>query len=217
MKPKLILCLALFLSRALLVSAAPADPADGWTPEPLRFEIQSPYNLPHSDRSTYDARSATYHLWVFRTDMPDAKSSTRPPRTEMSFDKYSSGRHQFAADVMVMTNTSSVTIMQVFGGEDHHDDSAQRATSLQLRVYDGKLKCYDKDTLLSDIYGKWFHLNVTHDAGTHEIQVFINGKLAMTVKDNGGKEWHMKCGVYAQKEAKGKMDVLYRNIKIYRK
>jgi hypothetical protein len=128
----------------------------------------------------------------------------------MSFEKYTSGRHQFEADVMVVTNTSRVSIMQVFGGENGH------ATSLQLRVYDGKLKEYEHTTLLSDIYGRWFHLNVTHDVATHEIQIFIDGKLALTTKDNGGKEWHFKCGVYAQEKSSHKMEVAYRNLKIYK-
>jgi len=128
----------------------------------------------------------------------------------MSFDKYVTGEHLFEADVLVVTNTSRVTIMQIFGADE-------RATSLQLRVYDGSLKHYDDKTLLPDIYGQWFHLNVTHDVTTHEIQIFINGKPALTTRDSGGKEWHFKCGVYAQKNPSQKMEVFFRNIKIYQK
>jgi hypothetical protein len=196
---------------SLLVSVAWADLTTGWTPEMLHFEIQSPYNLKPSDRYTYDVKMDTHHFWVFDTDKPDTKSSKRPPRTEMSIDKYTSGQHQFEADVMVVTNTSRVSVMQIFGGENHH------ATSLQLRVYDGNLKEYDHATLLSNIYGQWFHLNVTHDVATHKIQIFINGKPALTTKDNGGNEWHFKCGVYAQEKPSHEMEVYYRNIKIYRK
>jgi alginate lyase len=207
MKHKIILISFVF---GFFISAKAADLTNGWSPEPLHFEIQSPYNLKHSERYAYDAARKTYHLWVFNTDKPDTKSSTRPPRTEMSLEKYTSGRHQFEADVMVATNTSRVSIMQIFGGEDHH------ATSLQLRVYNGALKEYEHTTLLSNIYGQWFHLNVTHDVATHEIQVFINGNPAFTNKDHGGKEWHFKCGVYAQEKPSHKMEVFYRNIKIYK-
>jgi len=196
---------------ASLISGASADPTTGWTLEKLHYEIQSPYNLKHDQRYGYDLQTAVYHFWVFDTDNPNFKSSTRPPRTEMSIDKYTSGQHQFEADVLVVTNTSKVSIMQIFGGDDHH------ATSLQLRVYDGNLKEYDGKTLLQDIYGKWFHLNVTHDVTTHEIQVFINGKLVLTMNDNGGKEWHFKCGVYAQQAPSHKMEVFYRNIHVYKK
>jgi len=208
MKNRIILAATAAIS--LFVPPGIAGPADGWTPDTSHFEIQSPYNLKHGERYVFDASTETHHLWVFDKDKPDTKSSTRPPRTEMSFDKYVSGRHQFEADVLVATNTSRVSIMQVFGGEDHH------ATSLQLRVYDGNLKEYEHKTLLSDIYGKWFHLNVTHDVATHEIQVFINGDSVLTNKDYGGKEWHFKCGVYAQEKPSHKMEVYYRNIKIYK-
>ena len=209
MKPKLILCLALVLSGGLTSISAPAsDLASGWTPEKLHFEIQSPYDLKHADRYAYDAGTDTHHLWVFATDKPNSKTSKRPPRTEMSFDKYTSGEHLFEADVLVVTNTSRVTIMQIFGADE-------RATSLQLRVYDGSLKHYESETLLSNIYGQWFHLDVTHDVATHEIQIFINGKSALTTKDNGGTEWHFKCGVYAQVRPSQKMEVFFRNIKIY--
>jgi hypothetical protein len=211
MKPKFILCLALVLSGGLTSISAPvSDLTSGWTPEKLHFEIQSPYDLKHTDRYAYDAGTDMHHLWVFATDKPNTKSSKRPPRTEMSFDTYTSGQHQFEADVLVVTNTSRVSIMQVFGADE-------RATSLQLRVYDGSLKQYEDETLLSNIYGQWFHLNVTHDVATHEIQIFINGKLVQTTKDNGGKEWHFKCGVYAQDKPSQKMEVFYRNIKIYQK
>lgn len=188
-----------------------ADLTTGWTPETLHFEIQAPYNLKPGERHAYDANTSTHHLWVFDTDKPSTKSSTRPPRTEMSFDKYTSGQHQFEADVMVVTNTSRVSIMQIFGGENH------QATSLQLRVYDGKLKEYNNKTLLPDINGQWVHLNVIHDVATHDIAVYVNGKLALETKDNGGKEWHFKCGVYAQEKPSHKMEVFYRNIRIYRK
>jgi len=194
----------------LSVGMAFAGSTNAWVPDSMHFAVQSPYNLKHDARYSFEAKTQMHHLWVFNTDKPDTKSSTRPPRTEMSFDKYSSGQHQFEADVLVVTNTSRVSIMQIFGAEG-------RATSLQLRVYDGDLKEYEHATLLSGIYGRWFHLNVIHNVETHEITVLIDGKTALTTKDNGGKEWHFKCGVYAQEKPSYKMEVYYRNIKIYKR
>jgi hypothetical protein len=200
-----------------LVSIALADPTDGWTPDSPHIEIQSAYDLPHNDRYAFDAKTDTYHLWVFATDKPMAKHNTTEPRTELSFDKYTSGQHQFEADVLVVTNTSRVTIMQVFGGPGR-ENGTKHASALQLRVYNGELKRYENETLLTNIYDKWFHLNVTHDVATHEIQIFINNKLSLTTKDFGGPDlFHMKCGVYAQKNASSKMEIYYRNIKIYHK
>jgi hypothetical protein len=189
-------------------ATAHAGLTDGWIPDRAAPEVQSPYNLPHSDRYTFDAKTDTYHLWVFRADKPMGKKDTTEPRTELSFEHYTSGRRQFEADFLVVTNTSRVTIMQVFG-------ATGRATSLQLRVYDGDLKRYENETLLKNIYNKWFHLNVIHDTGTHEIEIFVNGQPALTTKDNGGTEWHFKCGVYAQPRPSPEMEVYCRNIRIY--
>lgn len=197
------------LSLPLIASVAVGQVTNDWIPDSPHFAIQSPYDLKHGDRYNFDSKTRTHHLWVLSTDKPDTKSSTRPPRTEMSFDKYISGQHQFEADVLVATNTSRVSIMQVFGGENHH------ATSLQLRVYDGNLKAYEHETLLTNVFGRWFHLNVTHNVAAHEIQVFIDGKAVLTTKDYGGKEWHFKCGVYAQEKPSRKMEVVlpgYQNL-----
>ena len=193
----------------ILTSAiARAGLTDGWIPDRAVPQVQSPYNLPHSDRYTFDAKTDTYHLWVYGTDKPMGKKDTTEPRTELAFEHYTSGRHQFEGDFLVITNTSRVTIMQVFG-------ATGRATSLQLRVYDGSLKRYEDETLLMNVYNKWFHLNVIHDTSTHEIDIFVNGQHALTTKDNGGTEWHFKCGVYAQSHPSPKMEIFCRNIRIY--
>ncbi len=190
-----------------------STPTTGWTQEKLSYSIQYPYNLKQSDRYDYDAKTDTHHFWVFNHDLPHATTSRTLPRTEMKVDEeYTSGQHQFEADMMVPAGTSNVSLMQVFGGSQHG-----HATSLQLRVYDGRLTHYDDTTILPDIYGKWFHLNVTHDVATHVIQIFINGNLAMTTEDNGGKSWYFKCGVYGQEGMSPKMEVYFRNLKIYRK
>jgi len=197
-----------------LTYAVLASLTDGWTLDSPQAQIQSPYNLPHSARYTLDTKTDTYHLWVFNTDKPMGKNNPTEPRTELSFAHYTSGRHEFDADFLVPTNTSRVTIMQVFGGQN--EGNAKHATALQLRIYDGSLKRYDEETLLTNVYDKWFHLNVIHDAGTHEIQIFIDGKLALITKDFGGGDWHFKCGVYAQKNPSPEMEVYCRNVRIYR-
>jgi hypothetical protein len=198
------------------ISFALAASPDGWNPDRLHFEIQSPYDLPNAvDRYSFDPKTDTYHFWVFDMDKSMSKHNTTKPRTEMSFDKYNSGSHQFEADVLVPASTSNVTIMQIFGGPGAEGDSTKHATALQLRVYGGNLKRYNEETLLSDINDRWFHLNVIHDVATHEIQISIDGKPSLTTKDFGGDVWHFKCGVYAQPSPSHKMEVFYRNIKLY--
>lgn len=202
--------LGLLTARA---SSTAVDPTLGWARQTLDDSIQFPYNLKQSDRYDFDAKTGTHHFWVFNDDRPHAITSRTLPRTELRVeDAYTSGQHQFAADVMVPAGTSNVCIMQVFGGA-----LRGHSTSLQLRVYAGKLTHYDDATVWPDIYGKWFHLNVTHDVATHAIQVFINGRLSLSTQDNGGKSWYFKCGVYGQEGMSHKMEVYYRNIKIYSK
>jgi hypothetical protein len=139
----------------LPIFAAFADLTDGWTPDTIHFEVQSPYNLPHSDRYSFDAKTDTFHLWVFRADKPLSKHNTTEPRIEMSFDKYTFGQHQFEADVLVVTNTSHCRVMQIFGGpRSNEEDPEKHASALQLRVNDSKLQRYHYETILSDIYGK---------------------------------------------------------------
>lgn len=207
--------LAAVVFGVLAVGAAETivNPVAGWTPEKLNYSIQFPYNLKQADRYDFDAKTNTHHFWVYSNDLPHAVTSRTLPRTEMRVDdEYKSGQHQFEADVMVPAGTSNVSIMQVFGG-----NLRGHSTSLQLRVYDGKLTHYDDTTVWPDIYGKWFHLNVTHDVATHVIQIFINDKLMMTTRDNGGKSWYFKCGVYGQDGMSHKMEAYFRNIKIYGK
>ena len=57
----------------LFMSIALADPTAGWTLEKLHFEIQSPYDLKHSDRYAFDASTDTYHMWVFATDKAECQ------------------------------------------------------------------------------------------------------------------------------------------------
>jgi hypothetical protein len=205
---------ALFALLNLLTAAAFAqNPTNGWTSQKLGYSIQYPYNLDRTNRYSYDAATDTHHFWVLSNDLPHAATSRTLPRTEMKVDgDYTSGQHQFEADMMIPPDTSNVSLVQVFGGS-----LRGHSTSLQLRVYNGNLKHYDDAILATNIYGRWLHLNVTHDVSTHAIQIFVDGKLALTTEDNGGKSWYFKCGVYGQEGMSSKMEAYFRNIRIYTK
>jgi hypothetical protein len=190
--------------------AVAAGFASDWTQQPLKFTIQWPYDLKQDDR--YTIKDGVCDFVVHKTDQPFQKGSSTLPRTEMRIENnYKSGSHMFEADVFVPTGTSGVSIMQIFGGSDGH------ASSLQLRVYDGDLMRYRSDTVKSNIYDHWFHLNVAHDADTHKIAIFIDGAPVLSTKDLGGSSHYFKCGVYTQEDASDKMEVQFKNIKIYSK
>jgi hypothetical protein len=199
----------LALSAGSLLSVS-AGFASEWIEQPLKFTIQSPYDLQQGDRYTF--KDGVYDFVVHKTDQPFQKDSSTLPRTEMRIDNnYKSGRHMFEADVFVPTGTTGVSIMQIFGGSNGH------ASSLQLRVDDGNLMRYHSDTVKSNIYDHWFHLNVVHDDDTHDIAIFIDGVQVLTAKDLGGSSHYFKCGVYTQEEASDKMEARFKNIKIYSK
>jgi hypothetical protein len=183
--------------------------ASDWTEQPLKFTIQFPYDLKESER--YTIKDGVHDFVVHKTDQPFQKGSSTLPRTEMRIDNdYREGSHMFEADVYVPAGTTGVSIMQIFGGNGH-------ASSLQLRVYDGNLMRYRFETVKSNIYDHWFHLNVLHDADTHQIAIFIDGAPVLSTRDQGSSSHYFKCGVYTQEEASEQMEVRFKNIKIYSK
>jgi hypothetical protein len=90
-------CLLLTLAVTPVLSAtgpnfgtAPANQLTrGWTPVPLKFQIQKPYDLQVKDRYSYDAASDTHDFWVFFTDKPhDSPPNKTTARTEMRLESF---------------------------------------------------------------------------------------------------------------------------------
>ncbi|KAM3200667.1 hypothetical protein P3L10_033029 [Capsicum annuum] len=132
-----------------------AHPTDGFSPLPLNqsnFQMQKPYDVP-VNQSFIDG---VHKFWVFKTDKPHAPTSQTKPRTEILIKgyEYSSGVWQFVANLYVPRGTSGVSIMQVFGA------APPVATTLVLRVYNGNLYYYREQVIESNIYNRWFRLNV---------------------------------------------------------
>lgn len=100
--------------------------------------------------------------------------------------------------------------MQVFGASEH-------ATTLMLRVYQGKLSYYRGEIVIPKVYNKWFKLNVIHDVDNSEVKVYVNGKLKYTAPGRGGKSHYFKVGVYSQDDASHYMESRWKDIKIYKK
>jgi hypothetical protein len=178
----------------------------GWREAPFEFSIHKPYDLPESARHSYDAATNTHTFWVLKTDKPhDPPPNTTAPRTELRMkNDYTSGLHQFEADMYVVAGTDGPSIMQVFGGSAH-------ATAFMLKAYGGSLKHYDRETVLTDAYEKWLHLNVIHNADTGEVKAYIDNRLVGTFKDNGPATHYFKCGVYGPNSPR--VETRFRNIK----
>ncbi|GLJ48411.1 hypothetical protein SUGI_1021820 [Cryptomeria japonica] len=147
------------------VAHGSADPTEGFTQLDLsaaNFNIQR-YSFIHGVHS----------MWVYNDDKPLSNHSNTKPRTEIQITgyDYTTGVRQFEGDFYVPRGTSGTCIMQVFGAP-----GMVHATALQLRVYDGQLKHYKDDVVASDVYDRWIHLNVIHDADEEKVNVFIDGE-----------------------------------------
>ncbi|KAF8750609.1 hypothetical protein HU200_012328 [Digitaria exilis] len=124
------------------------------------FRVQSPYNVPESQRFRY--RNGVRTFWVYKDDMPFNTATHTNPRTEVKISDhdYSSGVWQFEGYGYVPSGTSGVSVMQI-----HNQEDAEHSTVLMLHVYDGVLRFYSGAAVEPDIYDRWFRLNVVHDVG----------------------------------------------------
>ncbi|XVE55139.1 hypothetical protein DITRI_Ditri03aG0136600 [Diplodiscus trichospermus] len=191
-----------------------ADPTDGFTPVPLtdeNFDLQKPYDIPLSQRYNYS--NGVRSLWVYNKDKPFKRASGTRPRTEIRIKghDYSSGVWQFEGHAFVPKGTSGVTIVQIHG-------AAEGATTLQLRIYEGNMKYYRYNLVATDLYDKWFRVNVIHDVGKGKVTVFIDGKQKFVVNDQGPGDLYFKCGVYAAPaNSSNFMESRWRDIKLFKK
>ncbi|XP_017981177.1 PREDICTED: citrate-binding protein [Theobroma cacao] len=165
-----------------------ADPTDGFTPVPStdeNFDLQKPYDKPLSQRYYYS--DGIRSLRVYDKDKP-FKRGSGTGRYSTVVDDYSSGVWQFEGHAYVPKGTSAVTIVQIHG-------AAEGATTLQLRIYHGNMRYYSYNLVATDLYDKWFRVNVIHDVGKGKVIVFIDGEEKFVVNDQGPGDPYFKCGV----------------------
>ena len=132
-----------------------------------------------------------------------------PFRLLQGYD-YSSGVWQFEGNGYVPSGTTGVCIMQIFGAEG-------RATTFMLRVYDGALRYYQRQIIEDNIYDRWVRVNVIHDVGAKQVQVYIDGEHKLTVSDAGGDSHFFKFGVYEQNDSSDYMESRWKGIGVLRK
>ncbi|KAK9048098.1 hypothetical protein SSX86_032939 [Deinandra increscens subsp. villosa] len=192
-------------------SQAPTDTTLGFVSQPLNqsnFEIQKSYDLPIEQR--YNFANGVHKLWVFKTDKPHKRFSKTLPRTEIrvrDYD-YSSGVWQFEAYAYVPHGTSGVSIMQVFGSKPPY------TTTTMLRVYENNLYYYTKHVIFTNIYDKWFRLNVIHDVEGNTVKVYIDGVLRYERPGREGESHYFKFGVYMQSDGSFYMESRWKDIRI---
>jgi len=190
----------------------PADALhDGFTLQPLKFEVQHPYDLKLEERYSYDKATNTHDLWVLDTDKPHMPPPNKTePRTEIRIEdsdyKPGSGLHMMDCDMYITPGTFAC-ISQVFGtGPMCIIIVDKDGTITDLRTH---------DVIAKDMNDKWFNWTIIHDpdaVGPGAIKVYIDGKLA-TDKIEATKQasFYFKVGVYSRKDS-NRNEVKVRNL-----
>jgi hypothetical protein len=182
----------------------------GWTPVPLKFHIQKPYDLPVSERYRFDATQNIHDFRVYFTDKPhEPPPNKTTARTEMRVDSFQSGEHMFEADVNIVHDTFAC-IMQVF-------DAAHGPVTMIIAHPDGKVTVGNRDVIKTNAIGSWWNLKVSCDPVVGgKIRIYVDDMLAGTYASRGPREYYFKCGVYSRKDS-DLSEARFRNIKIWEK
>lgn len=124
---------------------------------------------------------------------------------------YSSGVWQFEGSAFVPNGTSGATIVQIHG-------AAQGNTTMLLRIYNGDMRYYSGQVIATDLYDRWFRVNLVHDVDGGMVRVFIDGDQIFETHDHGPGDLFFKCGVYAAPaNISYYMESRWKDIKIWRK
>src|SRR3982751_1111695 len=82
-----------------------------WIPKALNFKIQSPTNVPQTER--YWFTNNIYHCLTYSNDGAFSVGNTTLPRTEHRYPNYTNGEIQYQATIMAPANENSYSIFQI--------------------------------------------------------------------------------------------------------
>ncbi|KVH94066.1 Alginate lyase 2 [Cynara cardunculus var. scolymus] len=91
-------------------------------------------------------------------------------------------------------------------------------TTILLRIYNGDMRYYNGEVIATDLYDKWFKVNLIHNVDQGKVMVYINNVKKFESHDEGPGNLYFKCGVYgAPSDTSRYMESRWREIKIYKK
>lgn len=198
--------------------ASPTEPADtltqGFKLQPLKYEVQHPYDLKLEERYSYDKATDTHDLWVLESDKPHAPPPNKTAaRTEFRLKdenyKPGTGQHMLDCDMFIVAGTSAC-ITQVFGtGPMAMIGVDKDGTISDLRTH---------QVIAKEMNGKWFNWKVIHDTnsdGKGAIKIYVDGKLADgDVSARKQDSYYFKCGLYSRHGSE-RDEVKIRNLKYW--
>ncbi|KAI3507255.1 hypothetical protein L1887_22156 [Cichorium endivia] len=209
--PFFLVILSFSLNDAHMVSDV--DPTYGFVEIMLNesnFDYQKPYDTPLDQR--YECKNGTHRFWVYADDKPHHLGSNTQPRTEIRIlPDYTSGVWQFEGLAFIPNGTSGATIVQIHG-------AAHGNITALLRIYKGEMRFYSTQVIDTDLYDRWFKVNLIHDVHGGKVVVFINNKEKFKIHDQGPGLLHFKFGVYgAPANISYYMESRWKDVKIYKK
>jgi hypothetical protein len=190
---------------------APRDPlvppiGDGWKELFPVYKVDQP-----PGQSRYTLMDGEFHMWLFNTDASTFPGHDSGPRSELHIiNNYTAGQSQYQADIKIDPNCSGASIMQIFGG-------SSSATSFMAWISGDNLTHYSAETIVPNIRGRYFRLNVTHDTATRQVAVYIDGQHKAGFQDHGPATHYFKCGIYHQRDMSARCDVWFKNIRVFSK
>jgi autotransporter-associated beta strand protein len=202
--PFFILVAILSAARVWAQPPQPLGEGIGWAPFPVTFKVQSPTNVPESDR--YWATNNIYHTEVFSTDGAFEVGNTTDPRTEQRFEPdytnggpQSIGEFQYQSMEQAPSNENSYCIFQLHAGDAESD--AFGSTTFMIFWFtnnNGSVWDYSGHEIVGNLGNQWFQVNVDHNLVNHAIKVWINQTLVWTQQDNQAGDFYPKDGCYVQ-------------------
>jgi hypothetical protein len=188
--------------------AATNDLTAGWKQMKFTYEVQHPYDLPLTNRYSYDAKTGTHDFWVYFTDKPHAPPPNRTTaRTEMRLETFSKGEHMFDADYYICPGTFAC-IGQVF-------DAAHGPMQMIIASPDGRVTMRGHDLVMTNAIGRWWNLKMINDPSVGgKVKIYANNVLVGTYDSRGPRDYYFKCGVYSR-ESSDRSEVRVRNIKMW--
>ncbi|KAF7046003.1 hypothetical protein CFC21_055064 [Triticum aestivum] len=214
--PWLVLLVAMGCTLLATARGGSGNPTAGFERVELAagdFQVQSPYNVPESQRFQY--RNGVRTFWVHRNDKPFNTATQTNPRSNVKLrgHDYSSGVWQFEGYGYVPEGTSGASVMQI-----HNQEGAAHSTVLMLHVYDGVLRFYSGAAVEPDIYNRWFRLNVVHDLRASTVAVYIDGEHKFGTSVTPSESYYFKFGVYMQHHDQSScMESRWTNVTLYTK
>jgi len=179
---------------------------DGWQELFPNYKVDQP-----PGQMRYTLMDGEFHMWLFNTDASTFPGRDSGPRSELHIiNNYTAGQAQYQADIKIDPNCSGASIMQVFGG-------SSSATSFMAWITGNNLTHYSSETIVANIRGRYFRLNVTHDTASRDIVVYVDGEKKATFQDHGAGTHYFKCGIYHQRNMTARCDVWMKNIRVFSK